>query len=73
LLISQVLGGPAEYGGRSLRDAHMGLKISTSDFGRVVSHLVAALQEASVPAEIIERVGAALGPAEKDIVEVETV
>ena len=72
LMISQVLGGPAEYDGRSLRDAHSGLGISSSDFGRVVTHLVAALQEASVPAEIIERVGAALGPAEQEIVEVGT-
>jgi hemoglobin len=73
LLISQVMGGPADYDGRTLRDAHNGLKISSDDFARVVTHLVAALQEAAVPADIIERVGGVLGGAEKDIVEVETV
>jgi hemoglobin len=73
LLISQVMGGPADYDGRTLRDAHNGLKISSDDFARVVTHLVAALQEAAVPADIIERVGGVRGGAEKDIVEVETV
>jgi hemoglobin len=71
LLVSQVLGGPAEYAGRDLREAHAGLKASDDDFDRVVTHLVAALQEAGVPADVIERVGAALGPTREQIVEVE--
>jgi hemoglobin len=68
LLVSQVMGGPADYDGRSLREAHDGLNISSDDFGRVVTHLVAALQEASVPDDVIGRLGAQLGEAEKDIV-----
>lgn len=68
LLVSQVMGGPADYDGRDLRAAHQGLGISSDDFARVVSHLVAALQEAGVPAEIIGRVGAALSGTEQDIV-----
>lgn len=73
LLISQVMGGPADYDGRELREAHAGLNISNADFARVVTHLVTALQEAGVPAEVIGRVGAVLGGAEQDIVEVEAV
>ncbi len=69
LLISQVMGGPADYDGRSLREAHDGLNISSDDFGRVVSHLVAALQEASVPDDVIGRLGAQLGEAQKDVVQ----
>jgi len=69
LLISQVMGGPADYDGRSLREAHDGLNISSADFGRVVTHLVAALQEASVPDDVIGRLGAQLGAAEKDVVQ----
>jgi hemoglobin len=69
LLISQVMGGPADYDGRSLRDAHDGLNISSNDFGRVVTHLVTALQEASVPGDVIGRLGTQLGAAEKDVVQ----
>ncbi|HEY8456373.1 MAG TPA: group 1 truncated hemoglobin [Actinopolymorphaceae bacterium] len=68
LLISQVLGGPAEYAGRELREAHAHLAIGKQHFDRVVAHLVTALQEADVPSEIIDRVGAALAGAEKDVV-----
>lgn len=70
LLISQVMGGPADYDGRSLQEAHSGLNINDAHFGRVVTHLVAALQEASVPDDVIGRLGAQLGEAQKDIVQV---
>jgi hemoglobin len=69
LLISQVMGGPADYDGRSLREAHDGMNISSDDFGRVVTHLVAALQQASVPDDVIGRLGAQLGEAQKDVVQ----
>lgn len=68
LLISQVLGGPAEYQGRSLREAHEGLNITKDHFGLVVAHLVAALREAGAPEEVIGRVGEVLGGTEPDIV-----
>jgi len=69
LLISQVMGGPADYDGQSLREAHSGMDINSAHFGRVVTHLVAALQEASVPDDVIGRLGAQLGEAEKDVVQ----
>lgn len=68
LLISQVMGGPAQYDGRDLRHAHVGLDISSDDFTVVVSYLGQALHEAGVPAEIIARVGAELAAAKPDIV-----
>ncbi|MEQ7128225.1 group 1 truncated hemoglobin [Actinopolymorpha sp. B11F2] len=68
LLISQVLGGPAEYDGRELREAHAGMNITTADFARVVTHLVTALEEAGVKPDIIDRVCAVLAGAEKDVV-----
>jgi hemoglobin len=73
LLVSQVLGGPAEYDGRDLKTAHQGRGITKDHFGRVVVHLVAALREAGVPEEIIGRVGEALGPTEGDVVESESI
>jgi len=69
LLISQVMGGPADYDGQSLREAHSGMDINSAHFGRVVTHLVAALEEASVPDDVIGRLGAQLGEAEKDVVQ----
>ncbi len=68
LLVSQVLGGPAGYDGRDLAEAHAGLDISSDDFGRVVQHLTAALEESGVEPDIIGRVGAALAGTEPDIV-----
>jgi hemoglobin len=68
LLISQVLGGPAEYGGRELREAHAGMRITSAHFEAVVTHLVTALEEAGVESDVIKRVGVALGATQEDIV-----
>lgn len=68
LLISQVMGGPADYTGRDLRSAHSGLNITRDQFGRVVDHLVTALRDASVPDDVIGRLGSQLGAAEQDVV-----
>jgi hemoglobin len=68
LLISQVMGGPAQYDGRDLQRAHAGLDISSDAFTLVVSYLGQALGEAGVPAEIVARVGAQLAAAKADIV-----
>ncbi|WP_020579401.1 group I truncated hemoglobin [Actinopolymorpha alba] len=70
LLISQVLGGPAEYAGKDLSTAHADLKITRADFQLVASYLVTALEEANVDPDIIGRVGGALATTEKDVVNV---
>lgn len=68
LLVSQVMGGPAEYDGRELREAHAGMEITDEVFGVVVSYLAQALYEAGVDGDIIGRVGAALGATRADVV-----
>jgi hemoglobin len=68
LLVSQVMGGPAEYDGRSLKDAHAQLNIGNGDFDAVVQHLVDTLNEFKVPQDIIGRVGATLSQTRSDIV-----
>jgi hemoglobin len=68
LLISQVMGGPAQYDGRDLQRAHSGLEISGDHFSLVVSYLAQALEEAGVPAEIIGRVGTRLAATKHDVV-----
>lgn len=69
LLISQVLGGPAEYSGRELGQAHEGLKISNDDFQKVVTHLVDVMRKNNVEEDIIGRVGEVLAATEKDVVD----
>jgi hemoglobin len=68
LLISQVMGGPAQYDGRDLQEAHDGLDVSGEDFTLVVSYLAQALGEAGVPPEIIARVGDRLAETKPDVV-----
>ena len=69
LLVGQVLGGPANYDGRSLGEAHHGLGITKPHFDLVVGHLAGALKDAGVPDDIIGRAGAAVVATEPDIVE----
>lgn len=68
LLVSQVLGGPANYEGRDLREAHAGMDISPEQFGLVASYLAQSLSEAGVEPAIIDRVGATLAATQDDVV-----
>lgn len=72
LLISQILGGPVEYGGPDLRSAHSGMDIADGHFDRVATHLVSVLSDAGVPEDIIGRVRSTLVAVEPDIVSVPT-
>jgi hemoglobin len=69
LLVTKVLGGPDNYTGRPLDEAHDGLGITPDDFAAVVGHLAAAMKAAGVPDDIIGRAGAAVAATEPDIVE----
>ena len=68
-LVTKVLGGPNNYTGRSLKEAHAGLGITHDEFTAVVGHLAGALKDAGVPDEVIERAGAVVISTEPDIVE----
>ena len=68
LLVTKVLGGPDGYTGRSLRDAHSGMNITAADFRGVLGHLGAALQQAGVPEEIIDRAAAVVLETKPEIV-----
>jgi hemoglobin len=69
LLVTQVLGGPENYTGRPLGEAHAGLGIDHDDFTAVVGHLAAAMKDAGVPDDIIGRAGAVVAATESVIVE----
>ena len=51
-----------------MRAAHAAAHVTHDAFGRVVGHLVATLQQLSVPPHLIEAIGARLAPLEAQIV-----
>lgn len=69
LLIIQLLGGPSEYDGRELDEAHRGLHITDEDYDKVVGHLVTTLEQADVPADIIGALGRTAGDVRATIVD----
>lgn len=54
--ISAVAGGPVEYTGDDMREAHAHLTIDDTDFDAVAEHLEAALRENGVCEENIEAI-----------------
>ena len=66
--LSQALGGPKQYSGASMRDAHSRLSIEQRHFDSVAVHLVETLRELSVPEEMVGKIGAALTPLSEQIV-----
>jgi uroporphyrinogen-III synthase len=68
LLLSQMLGGPAQYSGRDLAEAHAGLSIRPEDYRCVVDHLTAVLAELAVAEDAVASIRAALGEVERHVV-----
>ena len=53
-----VLGGPDEYSGRNIKDAHRGLAVTDRLFDRTVAHLIASLNDVGVAPDVVERAAA---------------
>ncbi len=68
LLLSQVLGGPADYDGRALGEAHRGLGITETHYDKVVAHLVNVLVDLGADDEAIAAAGAVVASVKADIV-----
>lgn len=66
--ITTALGGPPEYMGRSMSEAHSGLGITGPDFDTVVGHLGQTLTELGVPETTIGAIAGALAPLKPEIV-----
>ncbi|HSV67942.1 MAG TPA: group 1 truncated hemoglobin [Mycobacteriales bacterium] len=66
--LAAALGGPSEYRGRTMADAHADLAITSTEFDTVVMHLVDTLTALEVPADLIGSIGEALGPLKGEIV-----
>ncbi|HKS45918.1 MAG TPA: group 1 truncated hemoglobin [Amycolatopsis sp.] len=63
-----VLGGPDQYSGLSMKDAHRGRGISQDHFDRVATILSETLVDTGVPAETVEEIITAIAPLSAEIV-----
>lgn len=66
--LTQTLGGPVEYRGRSMKAAHAKLHIERCHFQRAEKHLAAALDEVGVPPVVVEGVMQKVAELEPDVV-----
>ncbi len=62
------LGGPNDYKGRTLREAHRGLDITLAQFTAVAGHLQGALLACGVPEETTATIIAAVANLQADVV-----
>jgi hemoglobin len=63
-----VAGGPCEYKGRSMKEAHKALGLDNADFNAVVEDLQNALDKANIPFATQNRFLARLAPMQHDVV-----
>ncbi|MCI4066582.1 group 1 truncated hemoglobin [Micromonospora sp. R77] len=68
LMMTVVLGGPDEYAGRGLAEAHQPLRIPVEHYVMVGGHLTATLAELGVPADVIDHVRVVLGQVQDQVV-----
>jgi hemoglobin len=66
--ICEASGGPCTYAGRSMREAHAGMKITDAEFTALVEDLVKSLDKFKVPAPEKHELLAALGGMKPQIV-----
>jgi hemoglobin len=68
LMLTSVLGGPNNYTGRSLAEAHQPLNIPVEHYAKVGAHLTATLTGLGVPADILGDVQAVLAQVQDQVV-----
>ncbi|WDZ83167.1 group I truncated hemoglobin [Micromonospora cathayae] len=68
LMLTVVLGGPNEYAGRGLAEAHQPLGITEAHYQRVGGHLVAVLTQLGVPVDVLDHVGVVLAQVRDQVV-----
>lgn len=70
-LIDQICagaGGPCQYKGKTMKEAHKGMNITDAQFTALVNDLVAALDKFNVPKAEKDELLGILGPMKSDIV-----
>ncbi|ETK33427.1 group I truncated hemoglobin [Microbispora sp. ATCC PTA-5024] len=67
--VAAALGGPQEYRGKAMGEAHAGLGVTAAHFDLVVGHLAAALDACGVADDTITAIASALAPLKAQIVD----
>lgn len=67
--ICQGSGGPCQYKGKNMKDAHANMGVQDADFNALVEDLVASLNQFRVPDKEKNELVAVLAPMKKDIVQ----
>jgi hemoglobin len=70
--VCEVAGGPCKYTGRSMKDAHAGMRVTSGEFDALVEDLVATLDHFKVGKTEQGEILSVLGPLKTDIVEVDS-
>lgn len=70
--ICEAAGGPCTYAGRSMKDAHAGMSVTSGEFDALVEDLVASLDYFKVGKTEQGEILSVLGPLKSDIVEVDS-
>ncbi|MBV1872109.1 MAG: group 1 truncated hemoglobin [Gammaproteobacteria bacterium] len=65
--MTMAFGGPNNYTGKDMREAHKGMKLNDDHFNAVAEELVATLNELKVPQELIDEVVAIVSGAKGDV------
>ncbi len=64
--LTMATGGPNNYTGKSMKEAHQGRGIVATEFDKVFGHVVETLKSLGVSDDLIAEVGALLGPLKPD-------
>ncbi|MBI1375639.1 MAG: group 1 truncated hemoglobin [Phycisphaera sp.] len=56
IFLAYAFGGPVNYSGKDMRDAHKHLDLNDDHFNAVAENLIATLQDLNVPQELIDQV-----------------
>lgn len=68
--LTAAIGGPSDYDGRSIRDAHVDLRITDEAFDRMRAHLLDALVGVGVAPGHVDDIGVRIDALRSDVVEV---
>ena len=66
--LCEATGGPCKYTGRSMEEAHSGLRLTDQDFSAFVEDLIAAMNELNVPKSSQDKLLALLSPMKPQVV-----
>lgn len=65
--LTMAFGGPNNYTGKDLREAHKGMALTEEHFSAVAEDLVATLQELNVPQASVDEIVAVLVTTKDDV------